>query len=102
MSSLNGILNNKINCNANISTLNPQVSILQEQLPDSVELSNKKSKKKKIGIAAALSTLATAAIALACMIGRNPAKAAKVLKGSSNIMDDADRKSTRLNSSHTE
>ncbi len=87
MSTIDNVSSNKISCNAPVFT-SQKLQKLPEQQPDSVELSNKKAKKKKVGIAVALSTLATAAVALACMIGRNPAKAAKVLKGSSQIMDD--------------
>ena len=88
MSSIDKINNIKINCNSNTFTSNSQLTKLTEQTPDTVELSNKKAKKKKVGIIIALSTLATSALALACMIGRNPAKAAKVLKGSSRVMDE--------------
>lgn len=68
----------------------------QEQKPnlksenDSVEIKNKKkNRNKKIALGAALSAMATAAIALAIMVGRNPAKAAKVLKGTSEIFEPA-------------
>jgi len=88
MSVIDNISHNRVNCNVNTFTSNKQSIKVPEQLPDTVELSTKKSKRKKVGIAVALSTLATAALALACMIGRNPAKAAKVLKGSSKIIDD--------------
>lgn len=89
MSSIDKITNIKINSNTNTFTSNSQLTKLPEQTPDTIELSNKRAKKKKAGIVVALSTLVTATLALACMIGRNPAKAAKVLKGSSQIMDDA-------------
>lgn len=67
----------------------PKVNLQTEN--DKVELSGKKKKNivKKIAIGTAIYSLATATAALAIMIGRNPAKAAKVLKGNSDILEPA-------------
>lgn len=89
---------------SNISTQTKEINtVKQEQKPnlksenDSVELSHKKkSKAKKIAIGAAIYTMVTAAAALAVMIGRNPAKAAKVLKGTSEIFEPAYKEGQEL------
>ena len=62
---------------------------------DNVSIS-KNNRKKKVAIAGAVLGLITTAASLVYMIGRNPASAAKVLKGDTHIVNEAYKEGERL------
>ncbi len=67
-----------------------------KQENDKVEINSPKSKKKKIAIGVAAVSLAATAAELVYLIGRNPAKAAKVLKGNAEILEPAYKEAKEL------
>lgn len=70
-----------------------QTIALTPQENDKVEIKSKKSKAKKAAIGISILTLAEIVGVLAYSIGRNPAKAAKVLKGNSKVLEPAFKES---------
>ena len=66
-----------------------------EQGSDKVEVS-KKNKIKKAGVAMAITGVVTTGASLLYLIGRNPARAAKVLNGNENIVNKAYSKGKKI------
>ena len=63
---------------------------------DTVDISSSKKNIKKCALIATAISTAGSAIALAVMIGRNPAKAAKVLKGNSEFTNEIYKEGNKL------